>query len=345
MSTDTSPATDQVRFDRRGALGVVVLDRPKAINSLTPEMVRAMRTQLQAWRDDDAVRVVAITGEGEKGLCAGADVVSVRRALVDGDEAGAMAFFAEEYDLDRLIGDYPKPVVAFMDGVTMGGGIGIAGHASLRIATERTKVAMPETKIGFFCDVGGLYLLARTPGEFGTHLALTSDVASGADAVLLGVADVLVDSGSLEEILRGLETGDVPTPAGIGSTDHPAPLEKDRAWIDACYTGDDPVAIVERLRAYRGEREEQAHEAARAIEARSPFAVCVTLEALRRAGRLDSLDAVLDQDLVLARAFCTEPDFREGVRALLVDKDNEPSWRHPSIADVPRGEVTAAFDA
>lgn len=330
-----------VRFERRGALGHVILDRPKAINSLTLPMVTALLTQLREWADDDAVTVVAITGAGEKGLCAGGDVVSVRQALLDGDPDDAMAFFDTEYDVDGLIGAYPKPVVAVMDGVCMGGGIGIAGHASLRIATERTKIAMPETKIGFFPDVGGLHLLASAPGELGTHLALTSSVATGADAVLLGVADVLVSSEAIPGILADLESGEVPAPADLGSTTHPAPLEKDRAWIDACYTGDDAAAILTRLQEWDGEGAENAHTAAEAIAARSPFSVCVTLAALRRAATLGSLDAVLDQDRALAHAFGDEPDFREGVRALLVDKSNDPHWRHASLADVPRSELPA----
>ncbi|GMA41369.1 enoyl-CoA hydratase/isomerase family protein [Mobilicoccus caccae] len=345
-SEQTAPF-EQVRFERRGALGLVVLDRPKAINSLTIDMIRAMHEQLSAWQDDDSVAVVAITGAGEKGLCAGGDVVAMRDHVLGppAEKAEAVSFWADEYVLDGLIGAYPKPVVAVMDGVTMGGGIGIAGHADLRIATERSKIAMPETKIGFFPDVGGLHLLARAPGELGTHMAMTGAVVTGADAVLVGIADVLVESSRIPEILSALESGTVPAPEDIGSTSHPAPLEDERVWIDACCTGDDAAAIHERLRTYDGERAEQAHEAADAMAARSPFSVSVTLEAIRRAGRLDSLDAVLAQDTVLSRAFADEPDFREGVRALLVDKDNAPAWRHDSLADVPRAEVEAAFNA
>jgi len=331
--------TTEVRFERRGASGLVTLDRPKAINSLTWAMVDAMRAQLREWAADDAVRVVAITGAGEKGLCAGGDVVSVRRSLLDGDPDAALAFFDTEYDVDALIGTFPVPTVAFMDGVCMGGGIGIGGHASLRLVTERTKIAMPETKIGFFPDVGGLHLLAAAPGELGTHLALTSTVATGADAVMLGMADVLVSSEHLPGILEGLASGEVPAPADLGSTSHPAPLEKDRAWIDACYAGDDAAAILTRLEEWDGEGADRAHEAAAAIRARSPFSVCLTLAALRRAARLGTLEAVLDQDRALARVFVEEPDFREGVRALLVDKSNDPHWRHASVADVPRTDL------
>ncbi len=342
-----SAATDEqhVRFEQRGKLGLVVLDRPRAINSLTLPMVEAMLEQLTQWQDDDKVAIVAITGAGEKGMCAGGDVVSVRRGLMGTPEEAAVAldFFEREYVLDGLIGAYPKPVVSFMDGATMGGGIGIGAHADLRIVTERSKIAMPETKIGLFPDVGGLHLLANAPGEMGTHLALTSAVVTGADAVMLGIADVLVQSSRLPEILTGLESGELPAAEELGSTGHPAPLSAQRPWIDACYVGDDAAAILEALRAWTGDGEGEAHAAADDIAARSPFSVCVTLEALRRAARLGSLEAVLAQDLMLSRGFGDEPDFREGVRALLVDKDGSPSWRHASVADVPRSEVEALF--
>ncbi|WP_168582581.1 enoyl-CoA hydratase/isomerase family protein [Gephyromycinifex aptenodytis] len=342
---DEAQRTEQVRFERRGAAGVVILDRPKAINSLTLAMVRAMIAQLQQWRTDDEVALVAITGAGEKGLCAGGDVVAMRAGVLAGGRgrAEAMEFWEREYDLDALIAHYPKPVVAFMDGATMGGGIGIAGHASHRLVTERSKIAMPETIIGFFPDVGGLHLLAQAPGEIGTHLALTGATITGADAVAVGIADVLVHSTRLPQVLEDLAGGQAPALAELGSTGHPAPILAQRTWIDACYAGDDPVAILSRLRDYDGEEAEQAHEAAALIESRSPFSVSVTLRAIRNARRFANLDAVLEQDRVLARAFADEPDFREGVRALLVDKDKNPTWRHASLSEVPTAEVDAAF--
>lgn len=339
--------SEHVRFERRGALGHVVLDRPTAINALTIDMVGAMLARLREWQHDEEIRVVAISGEGEKGFCAGGDVVAMRDDILGGDErrAEAVRFWADEYVLDGLIGDYGTPVVSVMDGVSMGGAIGLGGHASLRIVTERSKVAMPETKIGFFPDVGALHLLANSPGELGTHLALTGTTVTGADAVLVGLADVLVESSRIPDILAGLESGEVPAAGDIGSTAHAAPLEQDRVWIDACYGGDDAAAILERLRTYTGEGQDRARETAEELAARSPFAVAVSLEALRRAGRLGSLTAVLEQDTVLSRAFADEPDFREGVRALLVDKDGAPRWRHDSLEAVPAAEVRAAFDA
>lgn len=339
--------SEQVRFERRGAAGVVVLDRPKAINSLTLSMVRAMLDQLLKWREDDDLALVILAGAGEKGLCAGGDVVAVRAGLLAGGDGRpkAIEFWEREYDLNALIGSYPKPVVALMDGATMGGGIGIAGHASYRIVTERSKIAMPETIIGFFPDVGGLHLLAQAPGEMGTHLALTGSTITGADAVALGMADVLVDSRKLPEVMRRLTLGNLPEFTKLGSTGHPAPIMKQQHWVDACYDGDDPVQIVARLRSYTSEGAEQAGEAADLIEARSPFSVTVTLRAIRNARLLGDLDAVLDQDRLLAHTFVDEPDFREGVRALLVDKDKSPTWRHPRLADVPANEVDAAFTA
>lgn len=345
MSDDDTTGTDQVRFERRGAAGVITLDRPKAINSLTTPMVDAMTAQLTTWQTDDDVALVVLVGAGERGLCAGGDVVAMRAGVMAGPKgrADAITFWMHEYDLDALIGDYPKPVVAVMDGVTMGGGVGIAGHASHRIVTERSKIAMPETIIGFFPDVGGLHLLAQAPGEIGTHLALTGSTVTGADAVALGMADVLIDSVTLPDLLDRLTTGRVPAFDELGDTTPQAPILSERPWIDACYGGDDAGDVVARLRAHSGQGEDQAHEAAGLIEARSPFSVTVTLRAIRNARRLGTLEHVLEQDRLLAHTFADEPDFREGVRALLVDKDKNPRWRHDSLADVPTEEIDAAF--
>lgn len=345
VNRPAAQATQQVRFERRGAAGVVILNRPEAINSLTLPMVHATLDQLRMWSTDDDLALVVLTGAGDKGLCAGGDVVAMRASLLaDGDgPSKAIEFWEREYDLDALIGSYPKPVVAFMDGATMGGGIGIAGHASHRIVTERSKIAMPETIIGFFPDVGGLHLLAQAPGEIGTHLALTGSTITGADSVALGLADVLVHSAKLPEVMKRITTGDIPEFAELGSTGHPAPIMKQQHWIDACYRGDEAARIVARLRSCHSDGAEQARAAADLIEARSPFSVTVTLRAIRNARQLADLDAVLEQDRLLAHTFADEPDFLEGVRALLVDKDKSPTWRHARLADVPAQEVDAAF--
>ena len=333
--------TEEVLFARDGRLGRVRLNRPRAINALTEDMCLSMGAELKAWASDDSIAAVSIEGAGEKGLCAGGDVVAVRTlALMLDPSAGD--FWEAEYALDALIHDYPKPVIAVQDGIVMGGGVGLSGYADLRLATERSRIAMPETIIGFFPDVGALYLLANAPGELGTHMALTGATISGADAVAVGISDVLVNSADVPEILaRVAETGEVDR--GVGITAPYSELLAQRSWIDECYVGNSAQDILERLVAHPAPG---AQDAAQAILSRSPLSVSVTLEALRRAQDLPSAVEVLKQDAVVAPNFLAlDSDFTEGVRARLVEKDNTPKWRHSSLLEVSRDEVLDFFVA
>lgn len=344
MSTTDEPT---VRVWSEDGVGVVVLNRPRALNALDETMVEVMHRSLEQWAEDDAIRAVWVYGAGEKGLCAGGDIRVVREAVRNGQTETAMRFFAGEYALNRLVAGYPKPYVAWMDGVVMGGGVGISGHGSHRLVTERTRVAMPETIIGFFPDVGALWLLSRAPGELGTHVALTGTTIGGADALALGLADAAVPSTSRDEVFAELKAavGDDATLESWrpGSADaeeaEGSTLAQQRGWVDECYRGSDATAILRRLRA---SQEPAADEAADMIEARSPHSVAVTLEALRRAREL-SIEQVLDQDLTVARTVIAHPDFDEGVRAQLVDKDRSPRWSPSHVRDVARDEVLAAF--
>lgn len=328
--------TDEVLFAHDGNLGRMLLNRPKAINALTAAMCEAMRDQLQRWGDDPAIKAVSVQGAGERGLCSGGDVKAVRELAAGGSTAEApMGFWETEYQMNQLIAEYPKPYIAIMDGIVMGGGMGVSTHGSIRLVTERAKIAMPETIIGFFPDVGVLYPFARIPGEFGTYLALTGCTIGAGDALAAGLADQLIASDDIDSHLAAVAAGGVvssfppnPEPASFGAD-----------WIAECFTGDDAALILQRLREHP---EPAARQAAEQIEARSPFAVAVTLAALRRAARL-TLPEVLAQDTVLARHFVTEPDFSEGVRARLIDRDNTPRWRHKSLAEVDLGEVVALF--
>lgn len=327
--------SDEVEFVHEGVLGRIVLNRPRALNALTLGMVTAVDEQLQRWADDDAVRTVSIEGAGERGLCAGGDVVAVRRAVLAGEEG--QEFFVTEYAMNSRFASFPKPVVAFQDGFVLGGGVGVSAHCTVRLATERTKLAMPETIIGFFPDVGAMHLLAAAPGELGTHLALTGATITGADAVYAGMSDAVIDADAWPRVLEALAAGDEaryePRSATSELADH-------QGWIDECYAGDDATAILDRLRAHC---DPAARAAAGLIEQRSPWSVSVTLAALRRAASMPTVDEVLAQDLRLARVTTHHPDFAEGVRAQLVDKDHAPRWTHASLADVPSGEVEAAF--
>lgn len=312
---------DEVVIERRGALGVLRLNRPRALNTLTVAMIATLHEALHRWAKDDSVAAVWLEGAGDKGLCAGADVRRLRDSVVCGT-AEAREFLLTEYALNGYIATYPKPYVAWMDGIVMGGGLGLSAHGTLRLVTPRTRAAMPETIIGMFPDVGLLYELSRAPGELGTHVALTGEEFTGADAIAAGIADALVEVESKATIMARLAAGDVPDGAEFGSPP-PAPLLAERDWIDECYTGDDVAAIVARLLRCR---EPAAHAAAEAIGRRSPLALAITLAALRRARTLSDVAAVLAQDAALVLNTVAAPDFAEGVRALLIDKDRDPHW-------------------
>jgi len=334
--------TAEVRFERHGRLGVVTLDRPKAVNALTAGMAAAMLEQLTLWADDDDVAAVLVHGAGERGLCAGGDIVAIYRDMQGGGDATA-DFWAVEYRLNLLISEYPKPYVAFMDGLVLGGGVGISAHGSVRIVTERTRMGMPETTIGFVPDVGGTLLLSRAPGETGTHAALTGAHLSGADALFLGLADTFVPSGQLADLAAALETE--PADAAVARFAGEAPpsvLAAQQEWIDACYSSDDAEEILRRLRAFGGEAGGEAADAADTIAAKSPTAVKVALASLRRVRGL-SLAEALEQEYRVGLRFLDGPDFREGIRAQVVDKDRNPQWRPASLAEVSRDDVEAYF--
>ena len=316
----------EVLFSVRGRLGHIVLNRPRVINALTHSMVVAIAAQLEEWADDPAIERVLLTGAGERGLCAGGDIAYLYRDATAGDGTAAEAFWRDEYTLDALIARYPKPFVAIMDGVTLGGGVGLSAHASHRVVTERSKVGMPETTIGYIPDVGGLWLLARAPGELGTYLALSGESVGPGDAIALGLADYYVQSSSLAEVLVALETASL-----TGALDAPpAPvLLPERSWIDEAFAGDDLAAILDRIK---------GRPIADVIGAKSPTALVVTLAALRRARSLPTLEEGLAQDLRVSLRCLASPDFAEGVRAQVIDKDRNPRWSPARVEDVTGAE-------
>ncbi|MGY4541580.1 enoyl-CoA hydratase [Arthrobacter sp. UYNi723] len=340
----------EVLSEKRGHLGVITLNRPKAVNALNAGMVDAMLAQLTAWADDDGVATVLVRGAGERGLCAGGDIVAIYRDILGGG-AETADFWQAEYRLNSLIAAYPKPYVAFMDGLVLGGGVGISAHGSVRVVTERTRTGMPETTIGFVPDVGGTWLLAKSPGETGTHAALTGAHLTGADALFLGLADDFVPSGSLPELAAALEHESAEA-AVVRFAQDPPPsgLEAQRDWIDAAYASDDVEDIVRQLRAVGGSTEgapggepaAEAAEAADTIEAKSPTAVKVTLESLRRAKGL-TLDEALAQEYRVGLRFLVAPDFREGIRAQVVDKDRIPQWKPATLHEVHATDVERFF--
>ncbi len=318
----------------------MTLDRPRAINAVDHDMITGIAAALAQWRDDPDVRIVLLDGAGERGFCAGGDVRGLREQVLSGDAAAAMGFFRAEYALNAAIAEYPKPVVVFADGITMGGGIGLAGHAAVRVVTERSQLAMPETRIGFTPDVGGSWLLAQAPGRLGEYLGVTGGTMDAADAIHAGFADVLVPADRLGDLHHALITrADPQTPTEIAmlfdETPGPSGLAAKQVWIDDAFAADTVPEIVARLRA---RDEPDAAATADVIEALSPVAVTVTLAAVRAARALPGLRAALAQEYGLVEWFATtQPDLLEGIRAQLVDKDRSPSWRPATLAGVPEG--------
>jgi enoyl-CoA hydratase len=287
------------------------------------------------------VSVVVIDGAGTRGLCAGGDI---RALLESGSRNDGMAetFWRDEYKLNAAIGSYPKPVVAFMDGIVMGGGVGISAHASCRIVTEKTMLAMPEVGIGLLPDVGGTWLLSHAPGELGTYLALTGSRIGGADAILAGLADYFVQSERLPELAKALaETSDVETVVkSFASDPGPAPLAEKAAAINVMFGHDTVEQILETART---SGDDWAVKTAAEVEAKSPTSVKVTLAALRGARALDSLEDCLTVEFRIISRMFHAPDFREGVRAAVIDKDQSPRWQPASLSEVSEAAVSAHF--
>ncbi|WP_229477700.1 enoyl-CoA hydratase/isomerase family protein [Mycolicibacterium mageritense] len=331
---------EDVLVSVRNGVGILTLNRPKAINSLNEVMVEGISKALHAWEHDDAVHTVLLTGAGERGLCAGGDVVALYHSAKVGG-ADARRFWFDEYVLNAYIGRYPKTYVALMDGIVMGGGVGVGAHGSVRVVTDTTKMAMPEVGIGFIPDVGGTYLLSRAPGALGLHAALTGAPFSGADAIAMGFADHYVPHDQVDAFAEAVVADGVDKALAAYATDPPAsPLFEQRDWIDACYAGDTVADIVAAL---RGHDAAAATQAADLIATRSPVSLSVALEAVRRAAKLETLEDVLRQEYRTSCASVRSHDFVEGIRAQLVDKDRNPQWSPASLDAVTTADVEAYF--
>ncbi|MEU9760810.1 enoyl-CoA hydratase/isomerase family protein [Streptomyces sp. NPDC047987] len=335
---------DPVLTHTEGQVRHITLNRPRALNALNHAMVLRIDEALGEAERDDSVTAVLISGAGERGLCAGGDIRSIHDDARAGGTA-SLAFWRDEYRLNARIARYPKPYVAIMDGIVMGGGVGISAHGDVRIVTERSRVAMPETGIGFVPDVGGTHLLASAPGELGTHLALTADAVVASDALLCGLADHFVPArrlAALTTALAGCRTPDEidETVRAHASTAPEGELAAHREWIDTCYRADTVEEILDRL---DNSGVPAAKQAAAAILAKSPTALKVTLCALRRARRLGSLEAVLDQEYRTSSSAFVRPDLVEGVRAQIIDKDRRPRWSPADLAEVTDEDVARFF--
>lgn len=338
----------EIRFRRRGPLGEVILTREKALNSLSLDMIRQIDSYLAAWHDNPGVRAVAVYGAGEKAFCAGGDV----RAVWESGRAGGdltRRFFAEEYRMNRRVRRFPKPYVALIEGATMGGGVGISVHGSHRIAGDRTQVAMPETGIGFFPDVGTTYVLARLPGAIGMYMALTGVRLGAADACYAGLATHYVPSDRLLTIPDSLVaiSGEQDMRAAVdraiaerAAEPGPAPLAELRPQIDACFGQDSVPGILDAL---ERDGSDWAERTRQTLARMSPTSLKLTFAALRRAAEQD-FDTCLKTEYRLSQSCMAGHDFYEGIRAVLVDKDKTPKWTPERLADVDDAAIASAFE-
>ncbi len=338
----------EIRFRRRGPLAEIILTREKALNALSLDMIQQMDSYLAAWNDNPGVRAVAIYGSGEKAFCAGGDVRAVWQSAREGGDL-PQRFFATEYTVNRRIRLFAKPFLALIDGATMGGGVGISVHGSHRVAGDRTQVAMPETGIGFFPDVGTTYVLSRLPGEIGTYMALTGARLGAADAVYTGLATHYVPSETLLTIPDSLVSlsNDTDMRAAVdraiaerAQDPGPAPLAELRSRIDACF-GHDRVEDI--LDALARDGSDWAQRTRASLDGLSPTSLKLTLAALRRAAGQD-FDTCLKTEYRLSQGCMAGHDFHEGIRSVLVDKDKAPQWSPARLAEVEDATIARYFE-
>ncbi len=313
---------DSIVAQRHGRIGHILLNRPKALNALNLEMIRLITQALEAWRDDPAVHAVVLEGAGGRAFCAGGDIRAVRDWALSGDDASIAAFFSEEYALNAAIAAYPKPYISLIDGFCMGGGIGLSVHGTIRVASETAQFAMPETAIALFPDVGATFVLPRLPGELGMYLGLTGARLVGADAVHAGLATHFVPHHAFAALRHTLAQGGVATLAGFAETLPEFSLAPKRPMIDHCFGQGSIVAIEDALRA---DGSEFAVETLAILAKMSPSSLRWTFDILR-AGAGRTLAQCLEAEFALVTRITHHPDFAEGVRAMVVDKDRNPKW-------------------
>ncbi|WP_298877839.1 enoyl-CoA hydratase/isomerase family protein [uncultured Bradyrhizobium sp.] len=331
---------------REDAAGVIRLNRPKAINAMTLEMSEGIDAALDRFETDPEVAVIILEGAGERGLCAGGDIRGLWESSREGGDLGAR-FWRQEYVMNARIAKYPKPYVAFMDGLVMGGGVGLSGHASHRVVTDRTKLAMPEVGLGFFPDVGGTWLLSRSPGEIGTYFGLTGQTMNGPDAIHAKFADAEVPAAkwlelreALTKVRPGVTASDVTKLINDFATGETAgPVAAKEPLIDALFGFDRMEDIFAAL---KRDGSEFALATLKALNEKSPRGMVVTLKLLRLARTALSLEECLVREYRAACEVFRSDDFREGVRAAVIDKDRNPTWSPPRVEDVTQ-EMLAPY--
>jgi enoyl-CoA hydratase len=332
---------------REGSAGIIRLNRPKALNAMTLEMSLGIDAALDQFEADPAVALVLLEGAGERGLCAGGDIRGLWESSTEGGDLGKV-FWRQEYVMNARIAKFPKPYVAFMDGLVMGGGVGLSAHSSHRVVTERTKLAMPEVGLGFFPDVGGTWLLSHSPGELGTYFGLTGQTMNGPDAIHARFADAVVPSAkwpALREALTKLRAGVTSAEVkklidGFATGETAGPVAAMQATIDKWFAYDRMQDIVAAL---QRDGSELAQATLKTLSEKSPRGMVVTLKLLRLARRAKSLEECLVREYRAALQVFASDDFREGVRAAVIDKDRNPKWSPPRIEDVTPEMVAPYF--
>ena len=332
---------------REGAAGIIRLNRPKAINAVTSEMSIGIDKALDQFETDPAVALVLLEGAGERGLCAGGDIRGLYESSREGGDLGKR-FWRQEYIMNARIARFPKPYVAFMDGLVMGGGVGLSAHGSHRVVTEKTKLAMPEVGLGFFPDVGGTFLLSHAPGEIGTYFGLTGQTMNGPDAIYAKFADAVVPSGKLAGLRETLVNLGVGASAaevkaaidGFATGETSGSVAAQQPQIDRWFSHDRMEDIVADL---KRDGSELAQATLKALNEKSPRGMVVALKLLRLARGSSSLEQCLVREYRAALEVFRSDDFREGVRAAVIDKDRNPKWSPPAIEDVTPQMVAPYF--
>lgn len=327
-----------VLFSIKGKIGHITLNRPKALNALTHSMLLNIETQLCDWKMDNAITAVVIDAAGDRAFCAGGDIVDLYTEGRSGHDQMARVFWRDEYRLNALIATYPKPFISFMDGIVMGGGVGISAHGSHRIVTEKTLFAMPECSIGLVPDVGGSLLLANMPGYCGEYVGLSGARLSGADCLYAGLADFYVLNKDLEALKNALfETGDVNTISDFISQMPQSELESTMGKIDAVFRGGNLTEIMRAL----DEDMQFVRDIKKRVSFGAPLALVSALKLIRSARDHKNLNEALRDEYRFVSMAVNKGEFIEGVRAAIIDKTRDPKWRYAKISDVPKTLIDA----
>jgi enoyl-CoA hydratase len=332
---------------REGSAGIIRLNRPKAINAVTLEMLRDIDQALDRFEADPEIAVIVLEGAGERGLCAGGDIRTLYESSKVGGDLGKV-LWREEYILNARIAKFPKPYVAFMDGIVMGGGVGLSAHSRHRVVTDRTKLAMPEVSLGFFPDVGGTWLLAHAPGEIGTYFGLTGQTMNGPDAIHARFADAIVPHAKLSALREALTKVRPGTPSGevdalingFATGETAGPVAAMQSKIDALFAHDRMEDVVSAL---QSDGSEFSQATLKTLGEKSPRGMVVTLKLLRLARKAASLEECLVREYRAANEVFRSDDFREGVRAAVIDKDRNSKWSPPRVEDVTPAMLAPYF--